>query len=83
LQVVFDEGGHVLFQFGTVQDLNVLSVRLSAIYNEIIMTYPIHGWSPLCPTSCFINNRKSVTYFTVPLGTFPNTPHFHIWRPSR
>ncbi len=28
-----------------------LSIRHSVIYDEIIMTYPIHGWSPLCSTS--------------------------------
>ena len=27
-----------------------LSIRHSVIYDEIIMTYPIHGWSPLCST---------------------------------
>ena len=27
-----------------------LSIRHSVIYDEIIMTYHIHGWSPLCST---------------------------------
>lgn len=27
-----------------------LIIRHSVIYNEIPMTYPIHGWSPLCST---------------------------------
>ena len=27
-----------------------LSIRHSVIYDEFIMTYPIHGWSPLCST---------------------------------
>ena len=28
-----------------------LSIRHSVIYDEIIMTYHIHGWSPLCSTT--------------------------------
>ncbi len=27
-----------------------LSIRHLVIYDEIIMTYPIHEWSPLCST---------------------------------
>ena len=27
-----------------------LYIRHSVIYDEIIMTYHIHGWSPLCST---------------------------------
>ena len=34
-----------------------LSIRHSVIYDEIIMTYHIHGWSPLCST----NERKKLT----------------------
>ena len=32
-----------------------LSIRHSVIYDEIIMTYHIHGWSPLCSTIDFIS----------------------------
>ena len=34
----------------TMSDWFELSIRHSVIYDEIIMTYHINGWSPLCST---------------------------------
>lgn len=40
-----------------------LSIRHSVIYDEIIMTYHIHGWSPLCSTTHKISDWLSAAYF--------------------
>lgn len=48
-----------------------LSIRYSVIYDEIIMTYHIHGSSPLCSTMDFISGCFSVTYFLFLLGASP------------
>lgn len=47
-----------------------LSIRHSVIYDEIIMTYHIHGWSPLCSTkqgqATDIQPLVSLSYWKTP-----------------
>lgn len=53
-----------------------LSIRHSVIYDEIIMTYPIHGWSPLCSTE-----QGQATDFQ-PLVFFDSSQYFPKMHPS-
>ena len=52
----------------TMSDWFELSIRHSVIYDEIIMTYHIHGWSPLCSTS-----RTQTTDNQLPAFSFSST----------